>query len=111
MSSTKKHLYKTNRHDEDDPDPLMSPCFQISPDVELKDVPTTGEEFLLKVMKERENYAIVTKCSKDFSKFARNQSCFINEVKIFFFVNTVVVYNIYYHYLLILFILILASSR
>lgn len=91
--TTRKYLYKANSHDEDDSDPLMSPCFQISRDVELKDVPTTGEEFLLKVMKERENYAIVTKCNKDFSKFARNQSCFINEVNIAIF-NLFTYYNI-----------------
>ncbi|XP_047532876.1 gem-associated protein 2-like [Vanessa atalanta] len=79
MTSTKKHVYKTTTH-EDDSDSLLSPCFKINSDVALKEIPTTGEEYLLKVMKERENYSTVTKCDKDFSKFAQNQSCFVKEL-------------------------------
>lgn len=74
-----KCIYKAKK-DDDDRDEISALCFQISPDVQLKDVPTNGEEYLLKVMQERQNYSIVTKCTKDYSKFAKNQSCFIKEV-------------------------------
>lgn len=70
---------KVRDRDEDD-ESLSSPCFQIDPNVELKDIPTTGDEYLLKVMKERQSCLVVTKCNEDFSKFAKNQSCFVKEV-------------------------------
>ncbi|CAK1602240.1 unnamed protein product [Parnassius mnemosyne] len=75
-----KIVVKPKDCDTDNPDDLLSPCFQINSNVELKDIPTTGEEYLLKVIKERENYSQVTKCDKDYSKFAKNQSCFVNEL-------------------------------
>lgn len=73
----KKYL-KTMKDDEDNLD-IVSPCFKISPDVQLKEVPTNGEEYLLKVIKERKNIAAVTKCNKDYSKFAENQSQYVHE--------------------------------
>ncbi|XP_011567024.3 gem-associated protein 2 [Plutella xylostella] len=63
----------------EDADSLVIPCLQIDPNVELKEVPTTGEEYLLKVMKERQKCVVVTKCNKDISKFAKNQSRFVVE--------------------------------
>ncbi|XP_062524730.1 gem-associated protein 2 isoform X2 [Bombyx mori] len=75
--SLKKYL-KTMKDDEDNLD-IVSPCFKISPDVQLKEVPTNGEEYLLKVIKERKNIAAVTKCNKDYSKFAENQSQYVHE--------------------------------
>ncbi|XP_039760032.1 gem-associated protein 2-like isoform X2 [Pararge aegeria] len=77
--STKKLVYKIKRDDEDS-ETLKSTCFQISPDVELKDVPTNGEEYLLKVKKERERYSSILKCNKDYSIFAPNQSQFVEEL-------------------------------
>ncbi|CAG9796478.1 unnamed protein product [Diatraea saccharalis] len=76
--SEKKCIYKA--HDSEEDDVLASPCFKIGPEVQLKDVPTTGEEYLLRVMKERQNYSAVTKCTKDYSKYLKNQSCFVVEV-------------------------------
>lgn len=79
--TAKQCVLKVNSKElNDDEDSLISPCFQISNDVELKDVPTTGEEYLLKVMNERKNYATVTRCDVDCSKFSRNQSRFVVEV-------------------------------
>ncbi|XP_045772737.1 gem-associated protein 2-like [Maniola jurtina] len=77
--STNKCVYKSKGDDEDS-DSLMAQCFPISSDVELKEFPTNGEEYLLKVIKEREKYAVVSKCNKDYSKFARNQSQFVKEL-------------------------------
>ncbi|XP_023946806.2 gem-associated protein 2 [Bicyclus anynana] len=77
--STEKLVYKIQR-DDDDSDSLSFTCFQIGPEVELKEVPTNGEEYLLKVKKEREKYSAVSKCNKDYSKFARNQSQFVEEL-------------------------------
>lgn len=80
MSSNKLTL---NNHDDDsEPESLIARCFQISSHVKYKEVPTTGEEYLLSVMKEREKCAVVTRCKQDYSKFAKNQDCFIEEVKI-----------------------------
>ncbi|KAM3967679.1 gemin 2 isoform 1-T1 [Aphomia sociella] len=79
--SSNKFIYKANKHNEDDLESLTSPCFQIGSEVQLKEVPTTGEEYLLKVIKERQNYCTVTKCNKDYSIFAKNQSCFVEETK------------------------------
>ncbi|KAG6450534.1 gem-associated protein 2-like [Manduca sexta] len=76
--SVKKCIYKDHKNEESDN--LSSPCFQISSDVQLKEVPTNGEEYLLKVIQERKNISTVTKCDKDFSKFAKNQSCFVKEL-------------------------------
>ncbi|KAL4716931.1 hypothetical protein ACJJTC_012742 [Scirpophaga incertulas] len=58
-------------------DELLHPCFQIDPEVVLKDVPTTPEEFLLKGIKEREKHSFITKCNKDISKYAEYQSRFV----------------------------------
>ncbi|CAH0405266.1 unnamed protein product [Chilo suppressalis] len=71
-------LYKCT--DDKEEDFLNSPCFKIGSGVQLKDVPTTGEEYLLKVMKERQNYSTITKCNKDYSKYLKNQSCFVVEL-------------------------------
>lgn len=83
--NTRKYVFKANKKQDDGDisDSLMSPCLQISQDIELKDIPSNGEEYLLKVMKERQNYSTVTTCNRDFSKFARNQSCFVKEVNIY----------------------------
>ncbi|CAG9581593.1 unnamed protein product [Danaus chrysippus] len=80
--NTRKYVFKGNKKQDDGDisDSLMSPCLQISQDIELKDIPSNGEEYLLKVMKERQNYSTVTTCNRDFSKFARNQSCFVKEL-------------------------------
>lgn len=75
----KKCIYKS-RDDDENGDVLSSPCFRIGPEVLLKDFPTTGEEYLLKVMKERQSCSIITKCTKDYSKYSKNQSCFVEEV-------------------------------
>lgn len=79
-SMSKNKLVCKLKDDDEDSDPLLSPCFQISPGVELKEVPTNGEEYLLQVKKEREKYSFVSKCNKDYSKFACNQSQFAEEV-------------------------------
>ncbi|XP_028158764.1 gem-associated protein 2-like [Ostrinia furnacalis] len=76
---TEKCIFIAQKDDEDS-DSLSSLCFQISPDVQLKEVPTNGEEYLLKVMKERKKYKTVTTCEKDYTKFAKNQSCFVHEL-------------------------------
>ncbi|CAG4954539.1 unnamed protein product [Colias eurytheme] len=77
--SAKQCIFKLNKAEEQE-DSLKSPCFQISKNVELKEIPTTGEEYLLKVMNERRNHATVTRCNIDCSKFSRNQSCFVEQV-------------------------------
>ncbi|XP_026758646.1 gem-associated protein 2-like isoform X2 [Galleria mellonella] len=79
--SSNKYIYKATRSNDDDAETLVSPCFHVGPEVQLKEVPTTGEEYLLKVIKERQNYSTITKCNKDYSKFSKNQSCFIEETK------------------------------
>ncbi|KAL0901358.1 hypothetical protein ABMA27_006637 [Loxostege sticticalis] len=76
---SEKCLYK-KAQDDDDLDTLSTVCFQINPGVQLREVPTNGEEYLLKVIKERQSYSTVTKCNKDYSKFAKNQSCFVKEL-------------------------------
>ncbi|XP_041975484.1 gem-associated protein 2-like [Aricia agestis] len=78
--STKKIVYKSTKEHHEETDSLSSPCFQINSDVELKETPTTGEEYLLKVINERRQYSFVTRCNKDYTKYARNQSCFVNEM-------------------------------
>lgn len=60
-----------------------TPCFQINTDVQLKDIPTTGEEYLLQVIQERQNCSDITESNEDYSKFAKNQSCFVEEVMVF----------------------------
>ncbi|XP_049875545.1 gem-associated protein 2-like [Pectinophora gossypiella] len=74
-----KQKIKISDH-ESDQDDILKPCLQIGSEVKLKDVPTTGEEYLLKVMKERQNYDAVTICKKDFSKYNKNQDRFIYEI-------------------------------
>lgn len=79
MGTEKKRvIYNARNTETDDEEP--SRCFEISPDVEMKDIPITGEEYLLKVIKERQQCAAVTVCAKDVSKFAKNQSRFYKEV-------------------------------
>lgn len=81
MSSKKLIL---NYHDDDsEPESLIARCFQVSSDVKYREVPATGEEYLLSVMREREKCAVVTRCKQDYSKFAKNQDCFIVEVKFY----------------------------
>lgn len=101
----KKVILKAKVPENENADALMSPCLYINPDVEFKDIPTTGEEYLLKVIKERENYSQVTKCQQDISKFAKNQSCFISEV------SRQIVTSYTYYVMLFLLHLILKSQR
>ncbi|XP_073957422.1 gemin 2 isoform X2 [Choristoneura fumiferana] len=78
MGTEKKRvIYNARNTENDDEEP--SKCFQISPDVEMKEIPITGEEYLLKVIKERQQCAVVTVCDKDVSQFAKNQSRFYKE--------------------------------
>lgn len=76
-----KKLILNHYDDDSEPESLIARCFQVSSDVKYREVPTTGEEYLLSVMRERENCAAVTRCKQDYSKFAKNQDCFIVEVK------------------------------
>ncbi|XP_038208045.1 gem-associated protein 2-like [Zerene cesonia] len=77
--SAKQCIFKLNKPNQQE-ESLISPCFQISKNVELKEIPTTGEEYLLKVMNERRNHATITRCNVDCSKFSRNQSRFVTQV-------------------------------
>lgn len=47
--------------------------------MKIKEVPTNGEEYLLKVINERKKISTVTTCNQDYSKFAEKQTCFICE--------------------------------
>ncbi|XP_045527956.1 gem-associated protein 2 [Pieris brassicae] len=77
---TEKCVMDVKRNEALEKDTLLFPCFQISNDVKLKDVPSTGEEYLLAVINERRNCQMVTKCKIDCSKFAQNQSEFVKEI-------------------------------
>ncbi|CAD0194851.1 unnamed protein product [Chrysodeixis includens] len=66
----KKFIFKKNDNDEY----LGIKCFQVNPDVEMKDVPTNGEEYLLKVMAERANYASVAICKLKNSEIHKKPS-------------------------------------
>ncbi|XP_047985556.1 gem-associated protein 2-like [Leguminivora glycinivorella] len=80
MGSEKKSvIYKTNLENKTDDDELLPKCFAISSDVEMKEIPLTGEEYLLKVVTERAKIAAVTICDKDVTQFAKNQSRFYKE--------------------------------
>lgn len=104
---SEKCLYK-RAQDDDDLDTLSTVCFQINPGVQLREVPTNGEEYLLKVIKERQNYSTVTKCNKDYSKFAKNQSCFVKEVSL---VSAADVMYMSCDYLSVLLLVVLSGSH
>ncbi|XP_048005725.1 gem-associated protein 2 [Leguminivora glycinivorella] len=72
-------IYKANEKKKNVHDDLITKCFEISSDVEMKEIPITGAEYLLKVMTERANVAAVTVCDKDITQFAKNQSLFVKE--------------------------------
>ncbi|XP_047026200.1 gem-associated protein 2-like isoform X2 [Helicoverpa zea] len=75
----KKFVFKHQQKDnDDDHEYLGTQCFQISPNVEEKEIPTNGEEYLLKVIKERAKCATITKCNLDASQ-TRKKLC--NTVK------------------------------
>lgn len=84
--SSKKLIFNHN-DDDSEPESLMSRCFQISPNVQYREVPTTGEEYLLCVRRERERYAAVSSCEQDYSKFDTDKDCFIEEVILKFLVS------------------------
>ncbi|XP_063545892.1 gem-associated protein 2 isoform X1 [Cydia strobilella] len=80
-SENRRVIYKANDKKKIDRDALLiTQCFEISSDVEMKEIPLTGEEYLLKVITERANVAAVTVCHKDITQFAKNQSLFFKEV-------------------------------
>lgn len=71
----KKCVFKKDNSDYEEEDFFTSKCFQVSPDVQFKEVPTNGEEYLLKVIKERENYATVLQCDYiDYKKLSKTVS-------------------------------------
>ncbi|KAI5644924.1 survival motor neuron (SMN) interacting protein 1 (SIP1) domain-containing protein [Phthorimaea operculella] len=72
-------MWSRKPNDLENSDDLLKPCFQIDPSVELKEVPETGEEYLLKVINERKKYKEITECDLDVSKFAKYQNCFVEE--------------------------------
>ncbi|XP_063545893.1 gem-associated protein 2 isoform X2 [Cydia strobilella] len=79
-SENRRVIYKANDKKKIDRDALLiTQCFEISSDVEMKEIPLTGEEYLLKVITERANVAAVTVCHKDITQFAKNQSLFFKE--------------------------------
>ncbi|XP_072941305.1 gem-associated protein 2 [Epargyreus clarus] len=78
--SKKQVLYACNGDDEETEE-SMSPCFFINPDVELKEVPTNGEEYLRRVIQERKSYSPVSTCTINYSKFAQNQSQFVQQIE------------------------------
>lgn len=62
MTERKFIFTKRRSKDNDNSDLLGSQCFQINPNVVEREIPTNGEEYLLKVMKERAKCATVTRC-------------------------------------------------
>ncbi|CAK1540162.1 unnamed protein product [Leptosia nina] len=76
--SNKKCVIKINKNDAEE-DTLMFPCFQIPSNIELKNIPSTGEEYLLTVINERNTCTKVTTCDIDRSKFAHKQTLFVKE--------------------------------
>ncbi|XP_061709093.1 gem-associated protein 2-like isoform X1 [Cydia pomonella] len=79
MASEKRSVIYTANVENQTDDDLLPKCFEIGSDVEMKEIPNTGEEYLLKVVKERANVAAVTVCDKDITKFTKNQSRFYKE--------------------------------
>lgn len=74
----KKIVFKKSKNDNDEYSGAQ--CFQINPDVVEREVPTNGEEYLLKVIKERAKCATVTRCNVDVSKF--NRKCDIDMTEV-----------------------------
>ncbi|XP_063395365.1 gem-associated protein 2-like [Cydia fagiglandana] len=80
MGSEKRSvIYTATIENQTDDDDLLPKCFEIRSDVEDNEIPNTGEEYLLKVVKERANIAAVTVCDNDITKFTKNQSRFYKE--------------------------------
>lgn len=78
--STKKYCYKSKFSDDEDEDFLFSRCFAVSSDVQMREIPTNGEEYLLNVINERQNISAVTICKQDYRKLSLKQTCFVKEV-------------------------------
>lgn len=76
--AAKKIVFKPD-NDDDEYEYLGTQCFQINPNVEEKEIPTNGEEYLLKVVKERAKYATVTKCDLDISEINKKRCNTVNE--------------------------------
>ncbi|CAB3240934.1 unnamed protein product [Arctia plantaginis] len=71
----KKCLFKKENSDYEEEDFFTSKCFQVRPHVQFKEVPTNGEEYLLKVIREREKYASVLQCDYiDYKKLSKKVS-------------------------------------
>lgn len=74
--SDKKFIFKNNGND----DYLGIKCFQVDPNVEMKEIPTNGEEYLLKVMSERANYASIATCKLSNSEIYKQPTSSFREV-------------------------------
>ncbi|KAJ2948144.1 hypothetical protein O0L34_g9945 [Tuta absoluta] len=72
-------MWSRKPDDLENSDDLLKPCFLVDPSVELKEVPETGEEYLLKVINERKKCKEITECDVDVSKFAKYQNCFVED--------------------------------
>lgn len=83
--AARKCVFKKADLDYDEEDFFTSRCFQVSPDVQLKDVPSNGEEYLLKVINERSKYAQVLQCDykKLHKKLVNTKSAHYEEVSIY----------------------------
>lgn len=79
--ASRKCVYKKNSLDYDEEEFFTSRCFEISSDVQLKEIPSNGEEYLLKVIEERSKYAPVLQCDykKLRKKLTRNEEPYLKE--------------------------------
>ncbi|XP_075974613.1 gem-associated protein 2-like [Anticarsia gemmatalis] len=69
--SRKKCIFKKDKFDFEE-DVSSSRCFQLSSGVQLKEIPSNGEEYLLKVIKERAQYDSLLEC--DYEKLHQKLS-------------------------------------
>lgn len=54
-----------NSEDEQDEEECdLRPCFDVDLNLDIKGAPTTGEEYLVTVIKERRNLPAVSRCDK-----------------------------------------------
>lgn len=81
--------------DEADNSEFLAPvCFHIDTNIEFKDVPSNGHEFLLKVIQERQSCPTVTKCKTDLTNFSSRQSVFALEVSILYIYLVLIIITI-----------------
>ncbi|KAJ0182405.1 hypothetical protein K1T71_001774 [Dendrolimus kikuchii] len=77
--STRKYVFKPRFSDDEELDFSLPQCLAISPSIQMRDIPTNGEEYLLNVMNERQKTSTLYISKQDYFKLPIKQTLYLKQ--------------------------------